>query len=142
MEWNSTWLNNRHRNRNRRQSESEIEITAPNFHAILQWVTRAIVCESEIRNGNRRAVKSAVKSAPVGNRSCGKSVQKRISGPPHELAVVPAPRIKVAWYLQLALTVIKVAWYLQLALTVINALRGWSVSALVAQKLSGAFNWT
>ena len=83
--------------------------------------------ESEI--GNRRAVKSAVKSAPVGNRSCGKSVQKRISGPPHELSVVPAPRIKVAWYLQLALTVI-------------NALRGWSVSALVAQKLNGAFNWS
>ena len=52
------------------------------------------------------------------------------------------PSIKVAWYLQLALTVIKVVWYLQLALTVINALRGWSVSALVAQTLNGAFNWT
>ena len=30
----------------------------------------------------------------------------------------PPPRIKVTWYLQLALTVIKVAWYLQLVLTV------------------------
>ena len=37
---------------------------------------------------------------------------------------------------------IKVAWYLQLVLTVINALRGWFVSALVAQKSKGAFNWT
>ena len=35
------------------ESESDIEITAPNFHGILQWVARAIVCESEIED--RRA---------------------------------------------------------------------------------------
>ena len=96
------------------ESESGIEITAPNFHGILQWVARAIVCESEIKIAAPNSIEFS-----AGITYC----DIICSGPPGFYAEIggcsrppPPPRI--------------------------NALRGWSVSALVAQKLNGAFNWS
>ena len=85
--------------------------------------SRAIACDSEIR--------------------IPKSPRRIQLNSPRELAVVRPPS---EFYAEIGgcsgPPSIKVAWYLQLALTVIIALRGWSVSALVAQKSEGAFNWT
>ena len=112
------------------ESESEIENTAPThransprqFSIEFSNGSRAIACDSEI--------------------GIPKSPRRIQLNSPRELAVVqPPPRIlRGNW--RLFRPYIQVVWYLQLALTVINALSGWSVSALVAQGLNGAFNWS